>query len=558
MTDIFEKKSTNKTKKDIVKPDKDSIPMRLEFIKNLLSGKDLQPMFSFDSTETEHFAYRNANEDESGDSYDTRVILKKRILDFTNVIQQMGGRLTYIKSGTTGHTFKGISEDGNFEFAVKVVAYPKKERYGNINDIRRPENAELMMLKLLSYFIVNRQTPHLVIPFGTFNTNIDTFVNLLKNDKIEDRNDRYKEFVDRYDNGDFSSTVSILISEWANKGDLLDFFRNNYKAFTLAHWKVFFFQLLSTLAIVQSKYPAFRHNDMKANNILVQKISIKKDYYRYLVVGNKYKVPNIGYHIKLWDFDFACIPGIVDNIKVESKWTKKINVTPEQNRYYDIHYFFNTLIRKGFFPQILTDSHVHREVKEFIDRVIPKKFREGENIHEKGRILINEEYLTPNEILKNDPFFEEFRINDKQPNNSEKIKYDFTKILNPANDMNVLSNIITKKDSKKDSKKELKRDSRKDKKNSKKSSKKQLKKLGENITINDELKSTITQYKSALNEINDLLNSNITDKHLQQNLQQNLQKKSLNSTRNIDIIKLLSTENQSKREKIKQLEEFYL
>jgi hypothetical protein len=35
-------------------------------------------------------------------------------------------------------------------------------------------------------------------------------------------------------------------------------------------------------------------------------------------------------------------------------------------------------------------------------------------------------------------------------------------------------------------------------------------------------------------------------------------KKSLNSTRNIDIIKLLSTENQSKREKIKQLEEFYL
>ena len=31
-------------------------------------------------------------------------------------------------------------------------------------------------------------------------------------------------------------------------------------------------------------------------------------------------------------------------MKVESKWTKKINVTPEQNRYYDIHYFFNTII----------------------------------------------------------------------------------------------------------------------------------------------------------------------------------------------------------------------
>jgi hypothetical protein len=60
-------------------------------------------------------------------------------------------------------------------YAVKIVAYPKKENYGSINDSTRPENAELMMIKLLSYFIVNRQTPHLVIPFGTFDTSIENF-----------------------------------------------------------------------------------------------------------------------------------------------------------------------------------------------------------------------------------------------------------------------------------------------------------------------------------------------------------------------------------------------
>jgi hypothetical protein len=399
--------------------EKDSIPVRIEFIRNLLKEKDLNPIVDFDITDTEHYIGRD-NELDSGDSYDTRVVLKKRILDFKNVITQIGGKLKYIKSGTTGHTFKGMANDanGSFEYAVKVVAYSKKEKYGSINDTRRPENAELMMIKLLSYFIVNRQTPHLTIPFGTFNTSIENFVNLVKCDKIDEKNDRYKEFIERYENDEFSSNVSILISEWANKGDLLDFFRNNYKVFTPRHWKVIFFQLLSVLAIIQSKYPAFRHNDMKANNILVQKIDKSRENHKYIVVRSLYRVPNIGYHIKLWDFDFACIPGIVDNIKVESKWTKKINVTPEQNRYYDIHYFFNTLIRKGFFPQILADDIVPLEVKEFIDRVVPKKYREGEPyVHEKGRILTNIEHTTPDILLKNDPYFEEFRI--KQDNIKE-------------------------------------------------------------------------------------------------------------------------------------------
>ena len=502
MSDIFEKSIDNIKKNN--NDDKDSIPMRIQFIKNLLEDKDLQPLVNFDSTDTENFICRNIKDDESGDSYDTRIILKKRILDFKNIIQQMGGKLKYIKSGTTGHTFKGISDDGNFEFAVKVVAYPKKEKYGSINDIRRPENAELMMLKLLSYFIVKRQTPHLIIPFGTFNTNIDTFVNLIKLDKIDDKNDRYKEFIERYENGDFSSTVSILISEWANKGDLLDFFRNNYKSFKLIHWKVIIFQILSILAIIQSKYPAFRHNDMKANNILVQKISIKKEYYKYLIVGANYKVSNIGYHIKLWDFDFSCIPGIVDNIKVSSKWTKKINVTPEQNRYYDIHYFFNTLIRKGFFPQILTDNIVPIEVKDFINRIIPKKYRDStEFVHEKGRILVNDEYTTPDEILKKDTFFEEFRIDDGK---DTKSKNNIHKILSVDKNPSELLFSNNKKSSKKSSKNLSKKSS---KKLSKKSSKKNKK-----------------------SEIN------------------------LNKT--IDIIKLLGSDFNSKRDKLKQLEENYL
>ena len=122
------------------------------------------------------------------------------------------------------------------------------------------------------------------------------------------------------------------MSEWANKGDLLDFIRRHYTKLTLIHWKVFLFQIISTLAVIQSKFPSFRHNDLKANNILVHKDkeSKKNVVFRYTVNNRKYVIPNIGYQIKLWDFDFACIPGIVENKKVNAKWTNEINVIPKK------------------------------------------------------------------------------------------------------------------------------------------------------------------------------------------------------------------------------------
>ncbi len=393
---------------------KDTIPCRIEFIRELLKGKSLEALVDFDNTDTEFFTSNVKDENESGQSYDTAVVLKKRQLNFADTIAQIGGRLQYIKSGTTGHTFKGEAKDefGVLEYAVKVVAYPKKERYGDINDTRRPENAELMMIKLLSYFIAKKQTPHIVLPIGTFNTDISTFVDLISTNVVSKDNEKYAEFVDRHKKGEYHKTVSILISEWANHGDLLDFIRKYHNKFNANHWKSIFFQVLSVLAVIQSKYPSFRHNDLKANNVLVQKITSQRPYFSYKVAKCDYKVKNIGYQIKIWDFDFACIPGIVDNKKVESEWTKAINVTPVQNRYYDVHYFFNTLIKRGFCPEIMTSEHVPQEVKDFINRVVPKKYQKTgtDIVGKKGRILINDEFLTADDILKYDPYFEEYRV----------------------------------------------------------------------------------------------------------------------------------------------------
>jgi serine/threonine protein kinase len=394
---------------------------RIEFIKLLLEGTDLEPMFNYEQSDEDI--------DDIANKKDIRDVFKKKLIGFKDIIQKIGGKLLYVKSGTTGHTFKGISmpdpehPDMVVNYAVKIVAYPKKENYGSINDPSRPENAELMMLKVLSYFVVNNQTPHVVLPIATFNTKIHPFITLTKTGVIGSK--KYEQFVKRYEEGDFYEDVSILISEWADGSDLLEYLRENFTKLTVKEWRVMFFQILSVLAIIQTKYPTFRHNDLKANNILIQKIQQKSKFntYKYTINNNEYFVPNTGVRCKLWDFDFACIPGLVENAKVDAEWTNKINIKAKGHMYYDVHYFFNTLVSKGFITDFFncdTDGnpYVPNEVTEFVKRVIPSSIRKGKHVSERGRLLIEWEdlhkikdlkYKTPDEIIINDPFFEKMR-----------------------------------------------------------------------------------------------------------------------------------------------------
>ncbi len=380
------------------------IPYRIDTIRSMIDGKVLDSMIDFKNDISEIVSSND----------DIRDILPKKYIDFNKAIKDLGGKLLYIKSGSTGHTFKGVYPPPNLEnkpnYAVKIVAYPRKENYGDMFNIKRPENAELLMLYVLSTFVKNKQTPHIVLPITTFNTSIKPFINLPKDNIV--CNKKYDQFVKKYKKGEYYENVSILISEWANSGDLLDYIKKNYTSMQVKHWRSILFQLLSVLAIIQNKYPGFRHNDMKANNILVHKIHTSKDNskFKYKINGQIYIVPNIGIQIKLWDFDFACIPGIVDNSKVEAEWTDRINIKPDQNRYYDIHYFFSTFTKKGFFPEFWTESAIPDKIKEFVRRVIPEKYaKEGKFVTDRGRILVNDEYMTPDYILKNDPLFKVMR-----------------------------------------------------------------------------------------------------------------------------------------------------
>ena len=122
------------------------IPYRLDCIQEMVGGKILDSMMDFKNDSNDNSSYHSISNE------DIREMLPKKYIDFNKAVKELGGKLLYIKSGSTGHTFKGIHPPPENEikkpYAVKIVAYPKKENYGDMYNIKRPENTELLMMIL--------------------------------------------------------------------------------------------------------------------------------------------------------------------------------------------------------------------------------------------------------------------------------------------------------------------------------------------------------------------------------------------------------------------------
>ena len=399
-----------------------SMKTRLENIKNIINTTNLSganPLHGLNENMDTINYYCGISEGDD-DTRNSKTVLGKKKLNFNKVMSKLDAKLVYLKGGANGIVFYCFCKSMNKELSVKVVPYLNRREYGNETNIQRPENSEILMLKTLSYFIIKSKTPHLILPILTFDTDIKTFLKL-KDANIIPKNDKsYDRFLENYKNGVYKNTVSVVISEWANKGDLGTFLKNNYTKLKLIEWKCIFFQLISVLAIIQTKFPNFRHNDLKANNVLVSSYDL--EYPSQYSINNKfYILPSIGYRIFLWDFDFACINGVVENIKVYEKWTNDVNINNKQNKYYDIHYFFCTLCN-GFIPNLLQKNEVYPEVKDFINYVVPnelmtipkenkdkKTFDENNyKVNPKCRLLADIELHTPVELLEHS-FFDCFK-----------------------------------------------------------------------------------------------------------------------------------------------------
>ena len=120
---------------------------RIKSISDLIKNTDLQesnPIFGLTkNTDTVNFFDNKTDNEET-----TTTFLGKQYLDFFTVINKLNCKLEYVKSGSYGNVFRAINSDTNEMYCVKIVAYAKKTEYGDEQNLQRPENSEICMLKL--------------------------------------------------------------------------------------------------------------------------------------------------------------------------------------------------------------------------------------------------------------------------------------------------------------------------------------------------------------------------------------------------------------------------
>jgi hypothetical protein len=340
------------------------------------------------------------------------VVKDRHSIDLYNIMMRMNGILCLedIQQNLIFRLSHG-KLDNKQNLCLKLSVFRKDDPvcYKGRKSITHPENVEIIMMKFLSQLVINKQTPHIILPLACLHSTIKPCIEHLRSSpSLPDNHRRHAEFLRKYDDNMLHDKTLVIIYEWCDKKDLYrHLFKNNkYERLSIIEWKVLFFQILHTLAIIQTHYPKFRHNNLKPGSILLSSDNSQVSIYKYILQDKTYFVPNIGLSIKLSNFDFSCIPNIIENDKVNAKWTKEINISKCKNQYSDVHYFFNTLIH--FLPNF--KNHVDQEINDFIDRVVPSKYRTGGRyVNSRHRILFNIKHTTPLDIIIQDSLFDEFR-----------------------------------------------------------------------------------------------------------------------------------------------------
>ena len=113
-----------------------------------------------------------------------------------------------------------------------------------------------------------------------------------------------------------------------------------------------------------------------------------------------FDINNNGYQVERNGFQQNKIVGN------EGKQGKKVEV--DLNATHTTHTTHKTET-KEYGNELLTSSNVPDEFKNFIYRIIPNHYRSKACCNSHGRLICNDEYMSPQGILEKDEFFKELR-----------------------------------------------------------------------------------------------------------------------------------------------------
>jgi len=250
-----------------------------------------------------------------------------RLFDLTqDQLVPLGGKrkaAELFKKATT------INEDGRYTRPLtgeehKLLDTLKKQLMSTKN---LPPNIEATILNVLSN-VSDKKTicPHTLKLYVDFTCEATQIIDKKTLDKFNTETDVI------HVNTPF---VRVMVAEWAKYGDLFEFLNKiitpmvsrctRFPRMSLEEKKDVFlitiaFQLVYSLYIVQNIMPGFCHNDLHFGNILVSE-GPTEGFSEYILDKRSFFLPNLGFSVKLWDFDRVSIftPKVPGNISLKNK-----------------------------------------------------------------------------------------------------------------------------------------------------------------------------------------------------------------------------------------------
>lgn len=207
----------------------------------------------------------------------------------------------------------------------------------------------------------------------------------------------------------------IMYSEYANGGTLEEYIVKNITNLRPIHFRFIITQVLYNLYRIHKKYPSFRHNDLHANNILVNvdTPTLKRETYK---IGNMtLRVEDVGLKLLLNDYGLSTMRNIVNpNI---SGLRKEWGIDPKSHFMYDAHLFLNAIylicarikykINKE--NEKLKDVSSVNETIQFILRILPPEYRGGKTTNKiqnfRMRFGVPHTKIPNFEKIFSDPYF---------------------------------------------------------------------------------------------------------------------------------------------------------
>lgn len=168
------------------------------------------------------------------------------------------------------------------------------------------------------------------------------------------------------------NNITFMYSEYANSGTLKSFLKNNRNNILPIHFRTIVTQILYNLYRIQKKYPSFRHNDLHADNVLINSTSPSR-VKLYKINNSTLKVHDIGIQALISDYGLSTVNGI-KNPEVDNDpklfYKTKSGIFRGSHPMYDIQYFLNALRQE---IRIL-GIHNGMEVIQFIERILPREY----------------------------------------------------------------------------------------------------------------------------------------------------------------------------------------